>query len=401
MGKQNERHITAKELLTLLPLDIIEKKATDTKVDRNVKKLFGRDMFYLLLLSVLDNERSSLRIMENLYSNRKFVLLSGVEPGSSTSFTSLSDRLMQINADFFEAIFQATYTTLSKHFSAQQIHEHSIMRFDSTSISASAKLLDVGMVNGRVRSDTGEHAVKQIKITIGFDGLFAPVANVFTEQEHLAEDVALGETILAYGAGKDDIVVFDRGLKKRVTFARFSEQGKLFVTRINPTKSYRVIGESIASKLTQTDTLSFLSDQMVHLFHLDRRILKVPFRLIRAQRKEDGQQLFFLTNITDMDTAAVADIYRTRWDIEVFFRFLKQELNLKHFVSYSLNGIKVWLYVLLIAAMLIMVYRKLNGISGYKEAKRLFVQAIDNEITRLIVEICGGNPDLTPILNST
>jgi len=64
-------------------------------------------------------------------------------------------------------------------------------------------------------------------------------------------------------------------------------------------------------------------------------------------------------------------------------------------------GIKVWLYVLLIAAMLIMVYKKLNDIKGHKEAKRLFVKAIDNEITRLIVEICGGNPDLTPILNST
>jgi len=401
MVKQNSRRITAKELLALLPLDIIEQKATDTKVDRNVKKLFGRDMFYLLLLSVLDSERSSLRIMQDLYSSGKFTLLSGVESGSSTSFTSLSDRLMHMNVDFFEAIFQATYATLSQHFSAQQVHGRSIMRFDSTSISASAKLLDVGMVNGRVRSGTGEHAVKQIKITIGFDGLLAPVADVFTEQEHLAEDVALGEAIQAYAVGKDDIVVFDRGLKKRVTFARFSQQGKLFVTRINPTKSYRVIGEDTAPELPETDTLSFLSDQMVHLFHLDRRILKVPFRLIRAQRKEDGQELFLLTNITDMDTAAVADIYRARWDIEVFFRFLKQELNLKHFVSYSLNGIKVWLYVLLIAAMLIMVYKKLNDIKGHKEAKGLFVKAIDNEITRLIVEICGGNPDLTPILNST
>lgn len=401
MRKQSDRQIKAKELLELLPLDIIEQAASQTKVDRNVKKLFGKDMFYLLLLSVLDSERSSLRIMQELYIDRKFVLLSGVEQGSTTSFTSLSDRLMQINADFFKTIFQATYKTLSQHFSAEQIQKHSILRFDSTTISTSAKMLDMGMVNGRGKFSTREHAVKQIKITVGFDGLFTPVAKVFTEQQHLAEDRALGETILAYGADKDDIVVFDRGLKKRKTFAEVSKQEKLFVTRINPTKNYRVIGQSIASRLTDTDTLRFLSDQMVHLFHLDKRMLKVPFRLIRAQKKQDGQELFFITNITDMDAVTIAEIYRARWDIEVFFRFLKQELNLKHFVSYSLNGIKVWLYVLLIAAMLIMVYKKLNKISGYKMAKQLFVKAIDTEITRLIVEICGGNPNLTSLLNST
>jgi hypothetical protein len=50
--------------------------------------------------------------------------------------------------------------------------------------------------------------------------------------------------------------------------------------------------------------------------------------------------------------------------------------------------------------MLIMLYKKFNNIDGYKRAKIRFIQAPDNEITRLIVEACGGNPDKTPYLNS-
>lgn len=401
MSTPKTKVLKAKDLLAFLPLELLELTALQTEVDKNVKKLFGKDMFLLLLMAVLDSERVSLRIMQDLYSNHKFQLLAGVEENSKTRFTSLSDRLMNIKADYFEELFKTTYESLSQQFPASQIERHSIIRFDSTSISASAKLLTIGMTTGMPNSKSQEHDIKQVKITLGFDGLYPSSAKVFTDQKYLAEDLALGETITQYGASKDRIVVFDRGLKKRTTFAKFSEQNKLFVTRINPTTNYQVIKADKQAQSLKSDSLVFLSDQQVYLFHQDTRKLKVPFRLIQAKRKHDGQMLFFLTNIKDMDAITIADIYKSRWDIEVFFRFLKQELNLKHFASYSINGIKVVLYVLLIAAMLIMLYKKFNNIDSYKRAKLKFIQAIETEVTRMIVEICGGNPDATPYLNST
>jgi len=401
MATPNPKGIKAKELLAYLPLEMLESTALQTEVDKNVKKLFGKDMFLLLLMAVLDSERVSLRIMQDLYSNHKFQLLAGIEENSTTRFTSISDRLMNINVEYFEKIFEASYEKLSKQFSVSQIEKHSIVRFDSTSISASAKLLTFGMTNGIPNAKTQEHNVRQVKITIGFDGLFTRSANVFTDQKYLAEDLALGEAITQYGASKNSIVVFDRGLKKRTAFAKFTEQNKLFVTRINPTKNYQVIKTNGEIKSLKSASLEFISDEQVYLFHQDKRKLKVPFRLIKAKRKQDGQMLFFLSNMEDMDAASIADIYKSRWDIEVFFRFLKQELNLKHFASYSINGIKVMLYVLLIAAMLIMLYKKLNSIDSYKRAKLKFIQAIETEITRMIVLICGGNPEATPYLNSS
>lgn len=393
--------ITAKELLSFLPLELLEQKAIDTGVDKNVKKLFGKDMFLLLLISVLDSDRVSLRIMEDLYSTHKFQLLSGVKENSKTKFTSLSDRLINIDVSYFEELFKTTYQKLSKHFPTTQIKKHFIIRFDSTSISASAKLLTEGMSSGMPNSKSKEHAVKQIKFTIGFDGLFTRTVNTFTDQKHLGEDLALGETIAEYSAGKDSIVVFDRGLKKRTTFAKFTEQNKLFVTRINPTKNYKVISKNEKKLPANTLSLEYISDEWIYFLKHEVKRLKVPFRLIIAKRKQDGQLLYFVTNIKKMEANSISDIYKSRWDIEVFFRFLKQELNLKHFTSYSINGTKVMLYVQLIAAMLIMLYKKLNNLPSYKRAKLKFIQAIDNEITRLIVEICGGNPNRTKYLNST
>ena len=100
-----------------------------------------------------------------------------------------------------------------------------------------------------------------------------------------------------------------------------------------------------------------------------------------------------------MDAASITEIYKRRWDIEVFFKFLKQEMNLKHFISYSENGIKVMLYIILIAAMLIMLYKKLNQLDSYKRAKKLFIEELDTELVKEIVIACGGDPAKSQYLN--
>ena len=120
--------IKAKELLSFLPLEILDSIAEQTQVDRNVKKLFGREMFLLLLLSVLDSERVSLRVMEDLYSSNKFQFFAGEHVKRKTKFTSLSDRLMNIKSEYFEELFKAAHQIFSKNFKAEQIKKYSIIR---------------------------------------------------------------------------------------------------------------------------------------------------------------------------------------------------------------------------------------------------------------------------------
>ena len=83
-------------------------------------------------------------------------------------------------------------------------------------------------------------------------------------------------------------------------------------------------------------------------------------------------------------------MYRRRWDIEVFFRFLKQELNFSHFLSLNDNGIQVILYMTLITAMLVMIYKKENEI-GYKTAVRRMGIELESLVMAIIVIQSGGD----------
>lgn len=87
-------------------------------------------------------------------------------------------------------------------------------------------------------------------------------------------------------------------------------------------------------------------------------------------------------------------------DIEVFFRFLKQELNLKHLVSYNENGIRIMMYMTLIAAMLFMAYKQLNQLQGFKIPMMKFIEDLEADLMKEIVAFCGGNPNLVNNLYS-
>lgn len=116
------------------------------------------------------------------------------------------------------------------------------------------------------------------------------------------------------------------------------------------------------------------------------------FRLVVVKNKEQSEKYFwFITNDFELSAKEVADYYRRRWDIEVFFRFIKQELNVSHLVSLSKNGMEVMIYMTLIVAMLILIYKKANTI-GYKTAKRRFIMEIRELTIAIMITISGGDP---------
>lgn len=171
------------------------------------------------------------------------------------------------------------------------------------------------------------------------------------------------------------------------------------MTRINQTKSFKIIEENKLDNELETETLTVQSDEIVYLYYEAKMLLKERFRLIKTESKTTGEIMFFLTNIEDMGADEITDIYKKRWDIEVFFKFIKQHLHFKHFMSYNENGIKVMMYMTMIAAILILIYKKLNEITSYKIAKYQFVEELNMEIIKEIVVICDGDPSKIPLSN--
>lgn len=374
--------MTVDELLKLIPSNTFDDLSLETKVDFQVKKLTGETMFKLILFSMLNSERLSLRVMETFLSSAKFKSFS--EQNLDSKFNSIRDRICNINSDYFSKLFDTIFTTYNKVLK----EENSLSKADSTYVSIAASLFSIGMLNG-----TESHQKRHVKYSVNLKGSLPCNVKVYTEQSYVSEDLALGDLIDTSEASEGSVVVFDRGLQSRKAFDNFSNNNKLFVGRGKPQNRIKVISTIKINDKPKDATVTITSDQIGYLSR--RKSIKTthPFRLIKAIIDATGKEICFVTNMLETDSYLIANFYKQRWEIEIFFKFIKQNLNVKHLVSRDINGIKVMIYMTMILAILILAYKKINKISGYKIAKLKFEIDLENSIMKEIVLLCGGNPE--------
>jgi len=387
--------VSIKELISYLPKEMLDNIAKEVNVDYQVKYLTGKDVFNILLYNQLNTKNISLRQTELLTQNKIFQIFAGKSSDYKVPHTTLSDRLNKINVTFFENIYLTYLDKLQSLYTPVQYKARKINRYDSTFVGLTSKLLHIGMHNGR-KSEKDKPFKNHIKFTIGFNGLFPTSCKIYKDQKDLSDEVSFAEIIKASSYSSKDIAVFDRGLKKRATLKEFWESGIYFVTRADARVQYKEIEHIPFSKNDNrdTDSLIFKKDIVVNLYDGKHHLYDEPYRLIIYTSKETGEDLYFLTNIFDLTAKDISEIYLLRWDIEVFFKFLKQEINFKHFLSRNENGIKVNLYITLIISIMLMVYKKMNKLKGYKLPKIQFYYDLQTEILKIIVKLCGGNPDI-------
>ena len=374
-----------KELLEQIPDETLDFLAAQTGADYKVKKLSGKVFFKLFLSSLLREDRNSLRVMEQIFSSYQFQHMAGLEPGSSIAHSSISDRFNSIKPAFFEELFKDCVQRFSKFFP----EDDQLLLFDSTHVSVSAKLIDIGLKINQAKGDK-----RQLKFTMGLSSI--PVhGKVFTQQQYASENLALAEAIREASQSKERIVVFDRGLQSRPVLEGFTKEQIWFVTRLNGNARVEVIEEFEVPEQDQQeqDQLIIEQDISVRLFNQKRQPTTSFLRLIIALSPIDGQQFRFLTNIKDLEPQRIAQIYKKRWDIEVFFKFLKQHLNFSHTTARSLNGIKVTLYATMILAILLTVYKRLNNMKGYKIPKLRFSLQLDELLIKQAGIVYAGMPN--------
>lgn len=375
----------ADQILSLLPNSLLEELAIETDVNKYSKKLQGEVIFKLLIFCILSHKNNSLRTMESAYESAIFKLLNNeIDSKKKVRFSSISERLSNINSDYFEQLYKSC---LSIYGDEIEEYKSSVIRFDSTIVALSSQLLKVGY---HIKGGDAAH-LKQLKFTVGFSEL--PVAvNFYTEQQHSSENTALGQTVLGYNSTKSDVIkIFDRGITSRKIYDDLQEAKSPFISRLSSKFKYDIDEESTLPEGIQTNSLFINSDEWIYLFKDKGVKAKSPVRCIRAISKLDGKPITFVTNLAELSAEEITELYKRRWDIEIFFKFLKQELNFSHLVNRSENGIRVMLYSTLIAAILLLVYKKKNNLTGYKIMKVKFLIQLENAIMRDIVLMCGGD----------
>jgi hypothetical protein len=145
------------------------------------------------------------------------------------------------------------------------------------------------------------------------------------------------------------IVAYDRGYNDYELFGQWTAQGVFFVTRMKDNALYDVVGEK---KLPEHRNI--LKDELIELRGI-KAIEKCPhpLRRIEAYDQETGEVFVFLTNNLELGATTIVAIYKDRWQIEIFFKALKQYLKIKTFVGTSANAVRIQIWTALIAILIL------------------------------------------------
>jgi len=176
----------------------------------------------------------------------------------------------------------------------------------------------------------------------GYLPVFAHVTEGNVADVRFAQEISLP---------KGSIVAMDRGYNDYKLFERWSADGVSFVTR--PKKNADIY---VVEKLAVKEGGEVLRDEMVefNVFQAGRQI-KGGYRRVTVWVEEKNREMSFLTNNFKLAAGTVAAIYKERWQIELFFKALKQNLRIKTFVGTSANAVKIQIWTALSSMLLIKV----------------------------------------------
>jgi hypothetical protein len=154
-------------------------------------------------------------------------------------------------------------------------------------------------------------------------------------------------------------VVIDRGYTDYQWFVGLTKRKVHFVTRMKENADYGVV-----EKRELPNRRGVLRDEVIYFFKLEQAGVQCFFRRIEFYDEEQERVLVFLTNHLVWSAATIAALYKQRWQIEIFFRALKQSLRVKTFVGTSANALKIQIWTALIA-MLLIKYLQLKATFGW------------------------------------
>ncbi len=196
------------------------------------------------------------------------------------------------------------------------------------------------------------------------------------------------EVARALNFAPGDLLLLDRGYVDFAWLYSLHQRGVGFVTRLQRNIRYQVVQRNPVP----ADS-AVLADQIIRLSTTySRSRYPGTLRLVHY-RDQEGKKYVFLTNLPDLPALAVADLYRQRWQIETFFRWIKQNLKIKTFYGTSENGVLIQIWTAMIAYLLLL-WIKLRSRLGWSvlELTRL-VQNLIMERCNLWALICPRTSD--------
>jgi putative transposase len=257
--------------------------------------------------------------------------------------------LSDANARRPVGIFAQTFATLSA-MAGRQIRREgmAMVRLIDASPVPLGKVCNWARWNGRIRG---------MKLHVVYDHL-ADVPNCVEVTAATVNDIEVGRQV-PIQAGTT--YVFDKGYCRFDWWQKINDSKALFVTRPKTTMRLRKTkGRTIRKR--NGDGFKIIADDEVKLTSKGDSRLPIPLRRIKV-RRETGGVITLLTNDLARTAVEIAALYKSRWQIELLFRWIKQHLDIRKFLGTSDNAVRLQVLAAMIAYLLLRIAARANSIA--------------------------------------
>lgn len=382
----------------LIPSSLLENLAVKYRVDaHNQVKLPGQTVFLCLLNGLLNHPELSLRMLEEQYKKLS---------GKNCDHSNFGKRLSSMNPEYIRAILHHLQSKLETSITKGDAGALKLRFVDATIVTLSAKILDFG-----IKANHGNKGTKrQVKSVIELSDSGVPnLLHVCNKQSEFSDVIALGETMNSV-TQPNDLWVFDKGCHGRNALFSLHKAGSFWITpHLNQClDSLETVYEqdSVEPPLPEAnepDLVIYKVQQMVFSNKKDKiaDLHSMKLMVISSHRWDTRAKCWkpfvLMTNLplSECKTKAgsytfeeVTQLYRRRWEIETFFKLIKQHLGYEHLVSRSENGIQIMILMSMIAALTMVWYKKQTTITnGWKAVKYWMADDVRSWTKRSICQI--------------
>jgi len=360
------------QLLKLVPRHDFNRLAKSHHCGGELRKMTRWSQFVAMGLGHVARRLSLRDVVATLQAQGRRLYHLGVKSVARSS-------LARVNEEQPYTLYAALFDRLLEQCRA--LAPHHGFRFKNKLYSIDASLIDLSLkIFPWSKYALGKGAMK-LHMGLDHDG-FIPAFAVVTESRVMETTIARQLTL-----PKGSIAVFDRGYSEFAWFKTLDDTGIYFVTRRRANTLYEVIERRQAGAGD-----GIVSDEIVRFTGAQAVKRGMPeLRLVTFDCPLTGKRYEFLTNIRHLAAGTIAAIYKSRWQIELFFKFLKQNLKLKGFYGTTKNAVLTQIWIALCVALMI-AYLKFSSATGLSFQHILRLLDTNLFLRRDLLALLHGKP---------
>lgn len=332
-----------KQILQFFPRTIFDAAVSKHEAEKHAKGMTCWSQFIALMFCHLGGARSLREIIGGLAASEGKLKHLGVEraPTRSTLAYANQRRPWQLYETVFKELVQVCQCE-AREKQRKFRFQHPLLSLDSTVIPVCASMFDWAKYV-KTKGAIKVHTVLDNRSVL-------PQYAVITEGKTADVKVA---RLLKFEPGA--IVVMDRGYEDHDWWRKLTADGVFFVSRLKDSTSYVIVEE-----LPLPADATFLRDEVIFLASDKGKGEAMRLRRIEVWLEDKKETIVFVTNQLKLAASTIAAIYRDRWQIELFFKAIKQSLRIKTFIGTTENAVRMQIWTALIA-MVVLRYLQLRS----------------------------------------